>query len=244
MGSHLINGKFQSDKYPTCPPGKVPLSVEDPMAQDLLLEYARRRRAVDAEFSDDLRASLLIAGYDPLAPDVPRGGDTTGEVFFYERPYYCLSNFSAFAVTCYGVDFSTSEHAYQWCKFGGRGELDDGGRPSPAIAVAREAIRTARSAHMAFKLARSVYPTLVRPDWPSVRVDVMRQILREKAAQHPYVRRKLLASGQRRLVENSWRDDFWGWGEHGVGRNMLGELWMEVRSEIRSEVAAVGAAPR
>ena len=64
MGSHLIDGKFQSDKYPTCPPGKVPLSVEDPMAQDLLWEYAQRRRSVDAEFSEDLETALAIAGCD------------------------------------------------------------------------------------------------------------------------------------------------------------------------------------
>lgn len=61
----MVDGKFQSDKYPTCPAGKVPLSVEDPMAQDLLWEYARRRREVDSEFSDDLEQSLSLAGYLP-----------------------------------------------------------------------------------------------------------------------------------------------------------------------------------
>lgn len=64
MGAHINErGEFQSDKYPTCPAGKVPLSVKDPTAQDLLWEYAQRRRAVDAEFSDDLETSLLAAGY-------------------------------------------------------------------------------------------------------------------------------------------------------------------------------------
>ena len=63
MGSHLIDGEFQSDKYPTTPRGKVPLSVEDPTAQDLLWEYAQRRRSVNAEFSSDLEASLVAAGY-------------------------------------------------------------------------------------------------------------------------------------------------------------------------------------
>jgi hypothetical protein len=63
MGSHLINGEFQSDKYPTCPAGKVPLSVKDPTAQPLLWEYAQRHRSVDAEFSNDLEAALLTAGY-------------------------------------------------------------------------------------------------------------------------------------------------------------------------------------
>ena len=64
MGAHLIDGEFQSDKYPTCPRGKVPLSVKDTTAQDLLWEYAQRRRSVDAEFSADLEAALHAAGYE------------------------------------------------------------------------------------------------------------------------------------------------------------------------------------
>lgn len=72
MGAHLIDGEFQSDKYPTCPRGKVPLSVKDPTAQGLLWEYAQRRRAVDAEFSDDLETALRAAGYvdDDLIHDL------------------------------------------------------------------------------------------------------------------------------------------------------------------------------
>ena len=63
MSKHLIDGEFQSDKYPTCPRGKVPLSTADTMAQDLLWEYARRRRSVDAQFSDDLQEALRLKGY-------------------------------------------------------------------------------------------------------------------------------------------------------------------------------------
>ena len=65
--SHLINGEFQSDKYPTTPRGKVPLSVKDKTAQDLLWEYAQRRRAVDAEFASDLETALNFAGFVPNA---------------------------------------------------------------------------------------------------------------------------------------------------------------------------------
>lgn len=70
MGAHInAAGKFQSDRYPTCPAGKVPLSVTDKTAQDLLWEYAQRRRSVDAEFSADLEAVLLGAGFvPPVAP--------------------------------------------------------------------------------------------------------------------------------------------------------------------------------
>lgn len=61
---HLTtSGTFQSDKYPTVPAGKVPLSVKDVTAQDLLAIYADRREAVDAEFSRDLREALTNAGY-------------------------------------------------------------------------------------------------------------------------------------------------------------------------------------
>ena len=60
---HLIDGEFQSDKYPQTPRGKVPLSVKDTSAQDLLWEYAQRHRVKDSEFSDDLEEALKIAGY-------------------------------------------------------------------------------------------------------------------------------------------------------------------------------------
>jgi hypothetical protein len=63
--THIIDGEFQSDKYPTTPRGKVPLSVKDLTAQDLLWEYAQRRRAVDDGFAGDLETALIAAGYVP-----------------------------------------------------------------------------------------------------------------------------------------------------------------------------------
>lgn len=69
MVAHLIDGEFQSDKYPSTPRGKVPLSVKDPTAQDLLWQYAQRRRPVDAEFSDDLETALRASGYIPKVFD-------------------------------------------------------------------------------------------------------------------------------------------------------------------------------
>lgn len=65
MSTHLINGKFQSDKYPTTPAGKVPLSTGDKMAQDLLWAYAKRRRNIDPQFAADLATALFNDGYIP-----------------------------------------------------------------------------------------------------------------------------------------------------------------------------------
>lgn len=66
MGTHINSeGKFQSDKYPTCPADKVPLSVNDPDAQPLLWIYAELHRKRDNELSDDLQARLRAVGFDP-----------------------------------------------------------------------------------------------------------------------------------------------------------------------------------
>jgi len=52
------NGEFQSDKYPWCKPGFVPLKITDPTAWEPLLEYANARESVDAEFAADLRRAV------------------------------------------------------------------------------------------------------------------------------------------------------------------------------------------
>lgn len=79
-GPHLIDGEFQSDKYPTTPRGKVPLSVRDPTAQDLLWEYAQRRRSVDEGFSADLETALRTAGYSPPTAHAERVDAFIGRV--------------------------------------------------------------------------------------------------------------------------------------------------------------------
>jgi hypothetical protein len=65
MGAHINEkGQWQSDKYPSTPADCVPLRVTDKTAQDLLWEYAQRRRKVDAEFSDDLESRLKTVGFE------------------------------------------------------------------------------------------------------------------------------------------------------------------------------------
>ena len=75
-------GEFQSDKYPETPRGLVPLKTTDPMAQDLLWEYAQRRRSVDAVFADDLEMALRLKGYvaaPATAAEWPSTHARTGE---------------------------------------------------------------------------------------------------------------------------------------------------------------------
>ncbi len=139
-------------------------------------------------------------------------------ILFYEHEYYFLSNFSAFAVLWKGKLYMTSEHVYQAEKF-----EDEN---------IKEEIKNTRSAHDSKKLA-SEYKDKYRKDWDDVKLGIMKEILCEKVNQHPYVKKKLLESGERLLVEDSWRDDFWGWGPNKDGANHLGKLWMEVRKEFK-----------
>ena len=71
MGAHLINGEFQSDKYPWSPPGFVPLKLTDPMAQPLLWRYAHERLSVDEEFGKDLIEALVRKGFTVQEGDAP-----------------------------------------------------------------------------------------------------------------------------------------------------------------------------
>jgi len=158
--------------------------------------------------------------------------DNDRQIFFYEQDHYYLSNFASFNLLWKERTFPTSEHAYHWEKFV-LGTRDSDG------AYVRDVIRCAPSAHEAFKLAER-WKALRRPDWDAVKVEIMRDILRAKAAQHEYVRRKLLQTGTRELVENSWRDDYWGWGPNRDGKNMLGRLWMEVRAELSASERSEG----
>ncbi len=166
---------------------------------------------------------------------MPHGLDTETQVFFYEQEFYVLSNFSAFQVEWRGVIFMTLEHAYHWMKF-----RHDENRSDLRYILYR--IQKAKSAHDALREAKT-NQALIRNDWrlpaPPVgreyRLVVMADLLHAKRTQHEYVARKLKETGDRELVENSWRDGFWGTGEDGKGENWMGRLWMEERERMNKE---------
>lgn len=145
------------------------------------------------------------------------GFDNEKQVFFYENEYYCLSNFSSFAVEENGILYMTSEHLYHCRKFENEKIKQD--------------IINSKSAHEAQRIAVKNKDEVVS-SWNDIRLGKMKEILMLKLNQHPYVKKKLLDTGDREIIENSWRDDFWGWGENKDGQNMLGKLWMEIRGEV------------
>lgn len=77
----------------------------------------------------------------------------------------------------------------------------------------------------------------IRPDWLSVREDVMREALGLKFAPGTTMAQLLLDTGEHYLHERAPWDDYWGGGKDGQGQNRLGWLLMERRDELRIDKA-------
>ena len=138
---------------------------------------------------------------------------------FYPREFYCLDNFSSFKVEWDGYLYASLEEAYQTAKFL---------KSAPEIA---EKIKKSHSAHEAQKIAFA-NKDKVRSDWQEVKLTIMEELLRKKLQQNPYVKQKLLQTKDYIIVEDSPKDNFWGWGKDRTGENHLGKLWMKLRDEL------------
>ncbi len=139
---------------------------------------------------------------------------------FYNREFFCLDNFSSFKVLVDGVLYPTVEHAYQASKFL---------TTAPEVA---ELITDSYSAYDAQRIAHE-HIDEQRPDWDEVKLPIMEKIVRLKLEQNPYVKRKLLETGDCIICEDSPKDAFWGIGADRKGRNELGKIWMKLRAELK-----------
>jgi ribA/ribD-fused uncharacterized protein len=130
-----------------------------------------------------------------------------------------FSNFAAFPIRLGGKVWPTSEHYFQAQKFHDAGH--------------REAIRKAKSPMIAARMGRDRRKRL-RRDWESVKVSVMTDAVRAKFTQHEGLRGLLLSTGDAKIVEHAANDAYWGDGGDRSGRNMLGQVLMRVRAELRA----------
>ena len=78
----------------------------------------------------------------------------------------------------------------------------------------------------------------LRADWEKVKDAIMREAVLAKFTQHAELRKILLDTGDAKLVEHTENDSYWGDGGDGIGRNMLGQILMSVRQELREKESA------
>ena len=66
-----------------------------------------------------------------------------------------------------------------------------------------------------------------------VKLDVMYKALLAKFSQNLGLKELLKGTGERKLIEHSFYDSFWGDGGDNTGQNYLGKLLMQLRGELR-----------
>lgn len=132
-----------------------------------------------------------------------------GEFFYLSNFYTCRH-----AVEFDGDAYPTSEHAYQAAKIeerSGRDSFTCGGSLGDNPMDAK----------------RKGGKVKKRPNWDSIKVDIMLTVVRSKFARDRALQKKLIATKGQTIIEGHTNDDFWG-GK----RNHLGRILMRVRDEL------------
>ena len=172
------------------------------------------------------------------------------DILFYttKGEFGCFTNYSKHSVTIHGINyiFPTSEHAYQSFKFiPHRMDLVEliASDPSPKQSgvVGRN-----KSNPMRDDWEKPISKELVlqyQNVLPKYLADIelskdlfMYVTLHYKFTQHEDIKKVLLSTGNRNIIENSKLDGYWG--NFNDGQNKLGKMLMLLRSELRSSHAS------
>lgn len=130
-----------------------------------------------------------------------------------------FSNFAAYPIKLKKKKWPTSEHYFQAQKFQDKSY--------------QEKIRKANSPAIAARLGRDRKQKL-RRDWESVKISVMREALEAKFTQHKELTDLLINTENAKLIEHTSNDNYWGDGGNGSGKNMLGQLLMNIREKLKN----------
>ncbi len=141
---------------------------------------------------------------------------------FYKvnEAYGCFSNFSKHGFDLDGKYWMTSEHYFQAQKFVG--------------SDFEEEVRLAKTPMEAARIGRD-RNKLLRQDWEEVKYEIMMKAVLQKFTTHGDIRDILISRGNEEIIEETTDDYYWGCGTTGTGKNMLGNILMEVRSLLRAE---------
>ncbi|CBQ71634.1 conserved hypothetical protein [Sporisorium reilianum SRZ2] len=165
------------------------------------------------------------AGEAPSSSPLRTQPDAQGRIAFFrqDQPNFHLSNASPHAVTYNSTRYPTAEHLFQSLKF------------LPAHPEIAAKVRRAKTPLDAMRIARS-HTALYNAGWISTgeNVRVMHHVVLAKFSQYSALTDALLDTDEREIVNASPTDVFWGSGENGRGRNVLGKTLMDVREVLRA----------
>lgn len=140
-------------------------------------------------------------------------------------PYGWLGNMSPHPVTYDRQEWRTTEALFQALRF-------------PENPTIQEAIRREKSPMTAKMVAKRNRGDMTVEAGSEKDLANMRLVLRLKIEQHPALRKALLETGDATIIEDctSRRASIWGArrvGDKWEGQNLLGQLWMELRQQLR-----------
>lgn len=131
----------------------------------------------------------------------------------FRGEYAFLSNFYETDIYCWGLKYRNAEAAFQAMK-----------EPLQA------SLFVGLDAKAAKRLGRKVN---FRKDWEQLKEGFMLTVCFAKFMQNPELGEKLVATENKTLIEgNTWGDTEWGVC-NGEGKNLLGNILMQVREKIK-----------
>lgn len=128
-----------------------------------------------------------------------------------------LSSYSQYAFNLEGVVWPTVEHYYQAMRF-----------RSPGL---QKLIQSASNPRAARWLAKKNFWRM-RIDWKKVRETYMTRAVYTKCLSNSEVANALLETGDKKIIETSQYDYYWGRGRDGRGQNKYGAVLMNVRLQL------------
>ncbi len=196
---------------------QVPQDYEDKIKK--MQELKKEERKIRKEQKEAVREQYQFAYLAHQKNRLVYFADRDGFIWFDDKDNkytFFLSNFYPVKIKIWNMKFACAEGAFQAAKFLHKPEL---------------AVRfTNLSGEEAWKLAQKM-SYQQRDDWYKVRESLMLEVLYAKFDQHSDLKELLLATGDAYLVQTSDRNAFWADGGDGTGKNRLGNLLMQVRSE-------------
>lgn len=144
------------------------------------------------------------------------------KIYFYKEfgDLGYLASYSSHGFEKDGIYWKTLEHYYQAQKFEDKNVVNkiiNAKTPKEASTIGRDRNNKLKS------------------DWNKIKLNVMEDGLYYKYIQNDDICKKLLATGNKEIVEATVKENYWGCGPDGMGQNNFGKLLMKVRDRILRE---------
>ena len=148
----------------------------------------------------------------------------------FRGEYEYLSNFYICGgIWLDGIEYPCVENAYQASKIIITGDTEETNRQRIRLGF------TKIKPGQAKRLGRTVE---IRKDWEDVKLNIMRDLVKQKFTKNLDLKKKLIQTGEEYIQEgNYWHDNYWGVCECDkcktiLSLNMLGNILIDTRKEL------------